>query len=113
MTATRAKYQAMSRAAIADAVARAWGAHAPFPEPRIRAKYRQWRVYADEAARLHRSLADAPRREHARIHRAMAAAMAKRDRIRPPRRYRSWAHVGAFLDRESTWRLILSFAGGA
>ena len=106
MYRVQAKYQAMSRAAIADAVAAAWGAHAPFPDPRIRAKYRQWRAYADEAVRLHRSLADAPKREHARIHWAMAAAMAKRDRIRPPRRYRSWAHVGAFLESES-------LAGGA
>ena len=100
------KYEIDRRKAVEDRVAAQWGVRAPYPSPDAVGAFQDWivvnqrirqsapedkpRNWARDGARIEKQISDI----HARL-------IAKREQMKVPAPYRSWEHLGAFLERLS------------
>ena len=97
MTNVQRKYVNLQHADIAEQVATRWKVIAPFPSVKAASAYRKWLRYCHEVEQRRRSLAKSAK-NRARLHHELNSWTVKRDRLKVPSKYLSWANITAFYD---------------
>ncbi len=83
---------------VAEEVASVWNVAVPFPTQQVLNKYNKWASYMREIEQLKRMAANPYCKHLKTTQKKIAAAVRKRDRLKVPPKYLSWAHIAAFVE---------------